>query len=79
MRDKGFLGQHISQQTLHCHSVTANSSLREKWAGAMPFTCLVTYFIIAVFTVKIGSEILEGNTFWFFCIAFGLFNLSDKT
>ena len=59
--------------------MAAKSPLSKEVAGALPFTSLITNSIAAMLAPEISGEVRQSDTSWLFSVAFGFFNLANKT
>jgi hypothetical protein len=68
---------HIFEQDLKCHGMTATKVSDEKLAVTLKDAMIEFYFVGIVITIKGKLEGLELEPISFFCIALGFLNLAD--
>ncbi len=74
----GFFGEHISEDFLHCHCVTAGFPLHEELATATPFSIDVAGEVSIVSASEIYTQVPDIDSIFLPGVAVGFFNSADK-
>jgi hypothetical protein len=72
-------GEHVLEQDLKRHGVTATLVGKEEFTVALEFTILVTNLMVVIVTVESQFKFVETKAFSVFCVSFCFVQFSDQS